>query len=128
MKVYLYRRKGEALTVDAYNLCSRRKFVSILECLDGISIKRRPRIFDIYQFCRFNYKGYEFGIHEDDWDYTFCFSSETADFETFNELAKHFKDYELVLTKPRKTSVPLVLLLSCLLVFTIVFAMSNPGQ
>ncbi len=129
MKVNLYQSEEveETLSVDVYNLCSRKKFVSILQGLEGVSIRQGPRIMNLYQFCIFEFNGCEFSIYEDNWDYTFCFSSNAADPETIRELATYFKDYDLVLPKPRKTSIPMVALLSSLLIVTIVSTMLSYG-
>jgi hypothetical protein len=130
MNVYFYNndKNKQELAVNAYNLCSRRKFVSILRGLNGVEIIRWPSIFNIYEFCLFEFEGCQFCLYEDDWDNgTFCFSSQQASAEVFNKIASYYKNHEIDIPVPRATSKFLVALLLVLLGVAILFALFTMG-
>jgi len=130
MNVYFYNndKNEQELAVNAYNLCSRRKFVSILECLNGVEIIRWPSIFNVYEFCIFEFEGCRFCLYEDDWSNgTFCFSSKQASVEALNKIASHYKNHEIDIPVPRTTSKLLVALLLVLLGVAILFGLFTMG-
>ncbi len=130
MNVNFYKNDDDEqeFSVDAYNLCSRKEFISILGGLNGIEIIRWPSIFNIYEFCIFNFEGCRFCLYEDDWaNGTFCFSSQQASSKVLNNIASYFKNHEINLPEPRPTSKPLVVLLTVLLGIAIVFGLYTIG-
>ena len=103
MKSWIYKNEhGKSeLCVDAYERLTKREFSGLLSELEGVTILKRPSIFNFGDFCSFEYKGDVFTIEEDDFDYCYNIKQENCNLETLKKLETYFLNLNIPKPKTR---------------------------
>jgi hypothetical protein len=103
MKTWINKNEHgkHVLSVDAYDRLSKKEFSSLLSELEGIKIVRAPTIFSPGDFCSFEYKGEQFSIDEDDYEYSYIIKPATYNPDTLQALENYFSNLSIPKNKTR---------------------------
>ena len=104
MKTFQYENEakdGFDLCVDAYELLTKKQFISKLREIEGISIIKSSAFSLNSEFCRFEYKGEVFSVEEDDFDYTYLLKPVIYNSESLMALEHYFISLDIPKPKTR---------------------------
>lgn len=124
---FLKNERGETeLEVSCSSTFWRKEVISVLKSVDGIQLESARTAFWSREFCVFYLDGYKFRVSEDDGlGYGICtILSPEASGTTWCKIYMQFESHIASIPKPslaRKTSKPLVVVLSAMLGVAILF-------
>ncbi len=104
MKTYQYdneAKDGFNLCVDAYELLSKKQFISKLREIEDIFIIKSNLFPFQSEFCRFEYKGEKFSVVMDSFDHEYLVKPTIYNPETFMALEDCFTNLDIPKPKTR---------------------------